>query len=148
MGTIEEETMGLPKRAQKLEWNLNSILNLITLVGMIGGGGWIWANTTRDIDELQSWRTSVEQSQKDRLAESRERDGRTDERFRGLEAEVRKIDNLTYRVTVQEQSNATITTAIKDLQTLMSQQSGDLKVMKEILQRLEDGGRRGNQLRQ
>ncbi|WP_037460753.1 hypothetical protein [Sinorhizobium fredii] len=135
--------MELPKRAQKLEWNLNSILNLITLVGMIGGGGWIWANTTRDIEELQSWRVSVEQAQKDRLAESRERDGRTDERFRGLEAEVRKIDNLTYRVTITEQSTATITTAIKDLQTLLNQQSGDLKVVREILQRIEAGQRDG-----
>ncbi|WP_369986377.1 hypothetical protein [Sinorhizobium fredii] len=139
--------MELPKRAQKLEWNLNSILNLITLIGMIGGGGWIWANTTRDIEELQTWRTSVEQTQKDRLAESRERDGRTDERFRGLEAEVRKIDNLTYRVTITEQSTATITTAIKDLQTLLNQQSGDLKVVREILQRIEASQRDGNQLR-
>ncbi len=140
---LEDEAMELPKRAQKLEWNLNSILNLITLVGMIGGGGWIWANTTRDIEELQSWRVSVEQAQKDRLAESRERDGRTDERFRGLEAEVRKIDNLTYRVTITEQSTATITTAIKDLQTLLNQQSGDLKVVREILQRIEAGQRDG-----
>ncbi|MEY9328227.1 putative nucleic acid-binding Zn-ribbon protein [Sinorhizobium fredii] len=144
---LEDEAMELPKRAQKLEWNLNSILNLITLIGMIGGGGWIWANTTRDIEELQTWRTSVEQTQKDRLAESRERDGRTDERFRGLEAEVRKIDNLTYRVTITEQSTATITTAIKDLQTLLNQQSGDLKVVREILQRIEASQRDGNQLR-
>ncbi|PDT82950.1 hypothetical protein [Sinorhizobium sp. BJ1] len=144
---LEDEAMELPKRAQKLEWNLNSILNLITLIGMIGGGGWIWANTTRDIEELQTWRTSVEQTQKDRLAESRERDGRTDERFRGLEAEVRKIDNLTYRVTITEQSTATITSAIKDLQTLLNQQSGDLKVVREILQRIEASQRDGNQLR-
>lgn len=52
---------------------------------------------------------------------------------------MRKIDNLTYRVTVTEQSNANITTAIKELQALMSQQAGDLKVMKEILQRVEGG---------
>lgn len=52
---------------------------------------------------------------------------------------MRKIDNLTYRVTVTEQSNANITTAIKELQALMSQQAGDLKVMKEILQRIGGG---------
>ncbi len=139
MGKIEEETMELPRRAQKLEWNLNSILNLITLIGMIGGGGWIWANTTRDIDELQAWRTSTEQHQKDGIAEARERDGRTEERFRSLENEVRKIDNLSYRVTVTEQTSTNTASAIKDLQTLLSQQAGDLKVMREILQRIEGG---------
>ncbi|WP_457661870.1 hypothetical protein [Sinorhizobium medicae] len=131
--------MELPKRAQKLEWNLNSILNLITLIGMIGGGGWIWANTTRDIDELQSWRTAVEQSQKDGIAEMREREGRAEERFRSLENEVRKIDNMAYRITVTEQSSTNTASSIKDLQTLLSQQAGDLKVMREILQRIEGG---------
>lgn len=57
--------MGRQKRAQRLGWNLNSILNLITLIRTIGGGGWIWANTARDIDELQTRRTAIEQSQKD-----------------------------------------------------------------------------------
>ncbi len=139
MGKIEDEAMELPKRAQKLEWNLNSILNLITLIGMIGGGGWIWANTTRDIDELQSWRTAVEQSQKDGIAEMREREGRAEERFRSLENEVRKIDNMAYRITVTEQSSTNTASSIKDLQTLLSQQAGDLKVMREILQRIEGG---------
>lgn len=133
--------MELPKRAARLEWNLNTIIQVITLVVMGIGGVTIWVEKSRDIEELQSWRTALEQSQKDRLAEFRERDGRAEERFRGLENEVRKIDNLTYRVTITEQSTATITTAIKDLQSVINQQSGDLKVVREILQRLEDNGR-------
>jgi hypothetical protein len=83
----------------------------------------------------------------DRLAEFRERDRRTEERFRGLENEVRKIDNLTYRVTITEQSTATITTAIKELQSLLNQQSGGLKVVRENLQRIEPSQRDGAQLR-
>ncbi|RVL05157.1 hypothetical protein CN151_10550 [Sinorhizobium meliloti] len=138
---VEDETMELPKRAARLEWNLNTIIQVITLVVMGIGGVTIWVEKSRDIEELQSWRTALEQSQKDRLAEFRERDGRAEERFRGLENEVRKIDNLTYRVTITEQSTATITTAIKDLQSVINQQSGDLKVVREILQRLEDNGR-------
>lgn len=111
--------MELPKRAAKLEWNFNSILNLITLVGMISGGGWIWANTTRDIEDLQV------------------NTARNEERFRNIENEVRKIDNLTYRVAQTEQSTSTTATAIKELQSVLSQQSGDLKVVREILQRIE-----------
>lgn len=147
MGKIEDEAMELPKRAARLEWNLNTIIQGVTLLVMGIGGVTIWVEKSRDIEELQSWRMSVEQSQKDRLAELRERDGRADERFRVLEGEVRKIDNLTYRVTITEQSTATITTAIKDLQSLLNQQSGDLKVVREILQRIEASQRDGAQLR-
>ncbi|RVG66122.1 hypothetical protein [Sinorhizobium meliloti] len=75
--------MGRQKRAQRLGWNLNSILNLITLIRTIGGGGWIWANTARDIDELQTRRTAIEQSQKDGNADT-EREGRAEERFKQL----------------------------------------------------------------
>lgn len=122
---LEDEAMELPKRAQKLEWNLNTIIQLVTLFGMCVGGVTIWVNKGRDIEELQKWRSAME--------------ARSEERFRALESEVRKIDNLAYRVASTEQSSTSTAAAIKDLQTLVSQQSGDLKVIKEILQRVEGG---------
>ncbi len=94
---------------------------------MCVGGVTIWVNKGRDIEELQKWRSAIE--------------ARSEERFRSLEAEVRKIDNLAYRVASTEQSSTSTAVAIKDLQTLVSQQSGDLKVIKEILQRVEGGQR-------
>lgn len=51
----------------------------------------------------------------------------------------RKADNLTYRVTVTEQTPVSISTAIKELQADFNRQSSDIQVMKEILQRLEAG---------
>ncbi|MBD9509980.1 hypothetical protein IB265_24705 [Ensifer sp. ENS10] len=122
---LEDQPMELPKRAQKLEWNLNTIIQLVTLFGMCVGGVTIWVNKGRDIEELQKWRSAME--------------ARSEERFRALESEVRKIDNLAYRVASTEQSSTSTAAAIKDLQTLVSQQSGDLKVIKEILQRVEGG---------
>ncbi|WP_104664914.1 hypothetical protein [Ensifer adhaerens] len=94
---------------------------------MCVGGVTIWVNKGRDIEELQKWRSAIE--------------ARSEQRFRSLEAEVRKIDNLAYRVASTEQSSTSTAVAIKDLQTLVSQQSGDLKVIKEILQRVEGGQR-------
>ncbi|BCH55977.1 hypothetical protein [Agrobacterium vitis] len=119
----------LHKRA-RMEWNLNTLLNLITLLGMIGGGGWAWANTTRDIQELQTWRVQVES----RLANS---DGKLDERFKATDLDLRKIDNLSYRVAAAEQFSRTTENAIKDLQTTVSGQSGDLKVIMQLLERIE-----------
>lgn len=122
---LEDEAMELPKRAQKLEWNLNTIIQLVTLFGMCIGGVTIWVNKGRDIEELQKWRSAME--------------ARSEERFRSIEGEVRKIDNLAYRVASTEQSTTSTASVIKDLQGLLSQQAGDLKVIKEILQRVEGG---------
>lgn len=131
--------MELPKRAQKLEWNLNTIIQLVTLIGMCAGGVAIWVNKGRDIEELQNWKAGHELLHKERLVEVKAIEARNEERFRLLESEVRKIDNLSYRLTVTEQSSTSTAAAIKDLQSLVSQQSGDLKVIKEILQRVEGG---------
>ncbi|MDX1004587.1 hypothetical protein FB009_12299 [Sinorhizobium medicae] len=122
---LEDEAMELPKRAQKLEWNLNTIIQLVTLFGMCIGGVTIWVNKGRDIEELQKWRSAME--------------ARSEERFRSIEGEVRKIDNLAYRLASTEQSTTSTASVIKDLQGLLSQQAGDLKVIKEILQRVEGG---------
>ncbi|WP_342242627.1 hypothetical protein [Ensifer sp. OTU672] len=131
--------MELPKRAQKLEWNLNTIIQLVTLIGVCAGGVTIWVNKGRDIEELQNWKAGHELLHKERLVEVKAIEARNEERFRSLESEVRKIDNLSYRLTVTEQSSTSTAAAIKDLQSLVSQQSGDLKVIKEILQRVEGG---------
>jgi len=135
----EHGHMELPKRAQKLEWNLNTIIQLVTLIGMCAGGVAIWVNKGRDIEELQNWKAGHELLHKERLVEVKAIEARNEERFRSLESEVRKIDNLSYRLTVTEQTSSSTAGAIKDLQGLLSQQAGDLKVIKEILQRVEGG---------
>ncbi|CDZ65552.1 Hypothetical protein NGAL_HAMBI2605_38250 [Neorhizobium galegae bv. orientalis] len=134
------EDMQLPRKG-KLEWNLNTIINLLTLVGMLAGGVYIWANPTRDIEDLTKWRVSHEDYHKERLAETRAREASTNERLRAEEVRGndvdREIDNLTYRVTVAEQSAVSITSSIKDLQTGFNKQASDIQVVKEILQRME-----------
>jgi hypothetical protein len=52
---------------------------------------------------------------------------------------VRTIDQLSYRVTVTEQTTASTATAIKELQDHVSQQAGGIKVARKILQRIEAG---------
>ncbi|MXN46042.1 hypothetical protein GR138_12660 [Shinella kummerowiae] len=142
----EEKTMGIT-RARTMEWNLNTVIQLVTLVGMIIGGVTIWVDKSRDIEDLQTWRTGHEQYQKERLAEVKAGEGRTEERFRSLEADGRKatsmLENLSYRVTVTEQTTTSTATAIKELQNLVSQQAGDIKVVREILQRIEAGQHSG-----
>lgn len=138
--------MGI-SRSPKLEWNLNTLIQLVTLIGMFVGGVAIWIDKSRDIEELQIWRTGHDQYHKERLAEVKAVEGRTEERFRSLEADGRKatsmLENLSYRVTVTEQTTTSTASAIKELQNLVSQQAGDIKVVREILQRIEASQRSG-----
>lgn len=100
---------------------------------------------TKDIAALEArqadlWLKHAE-LHKERLAEVKANDASTNERFRISEQRAnevdRKIDNLTYRVTVAEQSTANITSSIRELQGLVNKTAGDLQVVREILQRME-----------
>ena len=132
-----DSTMGITRAAKPFEWNLNTLNQIGTLITMIVGGVALWVDKSRDIDELERWRQGHEQYHKERLAEVKATEARSEVRFRGLESAVRKIDNLEYRVTVTEQSTASIAATLKEVQTLLSDQSGDIKVVREILQRIE-----------
>ncbi len=139
--------ISVPKKAAKFEWNLNTVIQLITLAVMLIGGVTVWVNSRRDIDDLLKWRLAHETLHKERLAEVKAIEASYNERIRTGEQRDnefdRKLDNLTYRVTVAEQSAITITSSIKDLQAGQNKQGGDIQVVKEILQRMEAAQRRG-----
>lgn len=132
-------------RAPKMEWNLNTVIQIITLVGMVGGGIAIWVDKSRDIEDLQAWRTNHEQLHKERLADVKANEARNDEKFKSVEADVRKLnslaDSLNFRLTTNENATTGIASTVKDIQTQLSQQSGDLREIKVILQRMEKGQR-------
>ncbi len=132
-------------RAPKLEWNLNTIIQIVTLIGMVGGGIAIWVDKSRDIEDLQGWRANHEQLHKERLVEVKSIEARADERFKNIEADVRRLtgktENLDYRLTSSEQAVSGMASTVKEIQTQLSQQSGDLREIKVILQRMEKGQR-------
>nr|CAD6413107.1 hypothetical protein REQ54_01107 [Rhizobium sp. Q54] len=133
--------MQLPKRDREFRWNLNTIIQLVTLAVMLIGGVAVWVNTRRDVEDLVLWRNQHEQYHKERLAEVKTIEAAYNERIRAGEVRDndfdRKLDNLSYRVTVTEQSAVTISTSIKELQNVVNKQAGDLQVVREILQRME-----------
>ncbi|WP_377297792.1 hypothetical protein [Rhizobium sp. SGZ-381] len=139
--------MQLPKRAAKLEWDLNTAISLITLGSMCVGGLTLWINNNRDVADLAAWRDGHEALHKERLAEVKGIEASFNERLKAGEVRDndfdRKLDNLTYRVTVAEQSAVSITSSIKDLQAGQNKQAADIQVVKEILQRMEAAQRRG-----
>lgn len=49
-----------------------------------------------------------------------------------------KYDNLAYRVTVQEQGSQALARSIEELKQTLANQSADLRVIREILSRLDE----------
>lgn len=132
---------------------INTVLITAALIGLIWKGGAYTQQVEADInrnaagidriDREQAARWSAHDAlHKDRLAEVKSNEARTDERFKAIEGEVRKIERLDYRLTVTEQTTSTTAGAIKELQSTLSETSGDLKVVREILQRIEAAQRR------
>lgn len=66
---MAENTNMQISRSPKLEWNLNTIIQLVTLGGMVFGGIVIWVDKSRDIEELQGSRSNHHQLHKARLVE-------------------------------------------------------------------------------
>lgn len=109
--------------APKAEWNINTIISVAGFALTLAGGVYAYGQLTSQVgftaSELASYKAA------------------TDVRLTGVETAVRQIDNLAYRMSAAENVNAGVSRALDDLQAAVSDQSGDIKLMREILQRIE-----------
>jgi len=96
-------------------------------------------------DQNARW-TGHDELHKNRLADVKANDARYDERLKSVESDVRKLaasnDNLSYRIATNEQATLNASQAIKEFQGTLVQLGGDMRVVKEILQRIEAGQRK------
>lgn len=107
--------------AWKWEWNLNTV---VVLVGFAGGFvAWGWT-----LNEIQTGRLS-NASNIERL----------DARVSALEASARQLDNHELRLTNVEKQATDAATAMRTVETTLNALTTDVRVVKEILQRLEAG---------
>lgn len=120
-------------------WNLNTLLNVVTIVTVVVSGVTLTVNKSRDIEDIQQWRQAVEQISKERMSETESVRARSDERFRNLEKTGalydKQIEGIFYRVTVLEQSMVNQGKVVSDVQTSLNDLKSDLKVVRTILER-------------
>lgn len=109
--------MHLPKA--KNEVNVNTIIQVVGFLVLIGGMGVSWGTAE------ESRRTMGE-----KLAAS-------DARITAHDAQISAIPNLAYRLTVLEQANLSTTKALDDLRAAVNSQGTDIRVIREILTRLD-----------
>lgn len=113
----QETEMQAPK--WKNELSINTIIQIVGFLGLFVAGGIAWGATT----------AAVGGNTRDILIHSSQ--------IGSLQQEAARIENLSYRVTVQEQTVAQQSAAMEQLRSQMSSLQSDIRVIREILSRLE-----------
>lgn len=103
----------------RFELNLNTV---VVLVGFAGGFV-VWGYTLNDINTGR--------------AANRDNITRLDARLAAIETEARRIENHELRITTMEKSAADSAETMKSLDKSINGLSADMRVVREILQRIE-----------
>lgn len=99
--------------------NINTIIMVCGFLAMTVGWGVIWGQTSNDVKSLIEFRNDAS-------------------------VELRRLDSLAFQVTANEMETRSVSAALSDLKDAVSEQGGDIKVVREILQRLERQGQTGS----
>jgi hypothetical protein len=119
----------IPAPTWKFEWNLNTI---VVLIGFASGFvAWGWT-----LNEMQTGR-KVNASNIERL----------DARVTALEVSSRQLDNHELRLSNVEKQATDAASAMRSVEATLGGLTTDIRVVREILQRLEAGQNEHNPLR-
>lgn len=110
--------------AWKWEWNLNTVVILLGFVGGFMTWGATW-------NEVQNRSTTNAQGIE-----------RLDKRLTAVEASMRVLDTQELRLKAVEKQSSDASVSMRSLETTLNGLGTDIRVVKEILQRLENGSGR------
>lgn len=134
----ENHHMQLPQRAKPFEWNLNTVLGLITLGTVIVTGGYWLNDNDRDIGELQKWRSDHESNVREirseisaDIARVETQTSTLDDR---LDVQEATTSRLSDRVSANEARSAEFAQTLRELQSAINQQSGDIRVIRSWIE--------------
>lgn len=126
----------------KFEWNVNTVLGVLTLVGMFVVGGMGYRDLQRNDDAVVKWQLNHEASVKEKTAEfsaqlagANARLSAAEDKLDDLEA---ALDRNTYRVTAIEATWEEDKAQRAKIIDTLSDQAGELRVIREILSRIEE----------
>lgn len=126
----------------KNEWNVTTVIALMLFVATVVGWGQSYGRFSQRVDVLEreatAWRENHLQFHRERAQDNTATDTRLDERLKHLESQARSIDNLTYRMTVQEQGTTNLTAAVAELRQIINDVTGDIRLIREVVTRMED----------
>ena len=143
---MDEPTMHMPERENKVNWNTAISLGgfaIVVAVYLVSFGEFRAQvfESNRNIAALtqnvEEWRVAHMQYHRDRSADLNALNARTDQRLKTIEDRMQELSTLSYRVTVVEQGAASLTKSVAELTSAMSVISGDIRVIRESILRLE-----------
>jgi hypothetical protein len=121
----------------KNELNLNTIVLIVGLVATIGGAFYTAGQQSKRVDEIDKWRSDHEVLHREVGADIAGKFADVYARIRANDAETRRIENLSYRTTVLEQGAESTQQALGEVKEQLNTLSADIRVMREILTRME-----------
>lgn len=119
----------------KYEINLNTIVLVVGFGITTTAWGVTWGSFTSDVKAMDNKFTAE-------ITRIDKNQALADERSRATDIEVRKIENLGYRITVQEQASVAQSRSVDELKTLVTTIASDMRFVKEYTQR-NDAQRNG-----
>lgn len=126
-GNEEMPTVRAP--VWKWEWNLNTVVILLGFISGIAAWGMTWERLTAN--------QQIHAENIDKL----------DKRVTTLEASMRLLDNHELRLTGVEKQAAEAATSMRAVENTLNSLAADMRVTREILQRIEASQRERGQLR-
>ena len=123
---MADETPHMHPPKVKYEVNINTIVQIVGFVGLAVTIGVNWGTTQSTLSEMGR------------------RDIAHETRLSAQQIEINRIENLAYRVTVLEQASLATSKSLEDLKTAVTSQGADLRVIREILTRLDQQISRSN----
>ena len=132
-----DKDMHIQRPLFKNEFNWSTVSIFVGFVIMIAGSGAAWQNMKNGQDTLTN---DLATHQKISEAEKTAMQARVKE----IEIEARRIDNINYRLTSVEQFGAGVTASLREMQTAVNDINSEMRVMREILQRMDPNPRIGN----
>lgn len=126
-------------------------INLTTITVAVGLAAMLWDASGRYVTlenqvaklttEAANWRDGHLQYHRERATDVSTQAARVDERIKQLETQNRTIDNLSYRMTVQEQGTTSLANAVNELRQTLNALSGDVRITREIVTRIDKGAK-------
>ena len=133
-----------PTFENKTNWNTWISLGglIVTLsLGLIGYGK--FTQSVSDLDRrFNAWTDDHERFHAQRQVDTTADRARLDERIKSIEAEARSLENIRYRLTVQEQGATNLARTVDELRQAIAQQNSDIRLIREIVTRLDPGPQR------
>ncbi len=115
-------------------WNVQTVI----AVGAVAfAAASTFFTTGYKIERLEEFKATHEAYHKERSNELAELAGRNEQRFAGIDAQLRRVDELTFRVARADESISSTKEAIGKLEGTVNSLTSDIRVMREILERMD-----------